>query len=262
MIETTGIETTGTETTATTATSLENSAILSPDQPAPITLAIDIGGTKIKAALLDDRGNLVTERVRIKTPRPCPPEMLIALLRELVAPLPEFDRIAVGFPGVVRHGRILTAVNLGNSLWDRFNLEEALAATFGKPVRVINDADMQGLAAIRGVGVEMVITLGTGVGCGLFLDGRLAPHLEIGHIPFRQKQTFEEQLGNQALLDVGRRRWNRRLEKAIRWWRVLTSFDTLYLGGGNAQEIIFSLPEDVVIVPNELGLRGGAGVWR
>jgi len=186
----------------------------------------------------------------------------VTMVQELVAALAEYDRVSVGFPGVVRRGCILTAVNLGNSFWVGFNLEEALGRALERPVRVINDADMQGLAAISGQGVEMVITLGTGVGCGLFLDGHLAPHLEIGHIPFRKKQTFEEQLGNQALVEIGRRRWNRRLFKAIEWWRILTSFDKLYLGGGNAQEITFELPSDVVIVPNELGLRGGIGLWK
>lgn len=228
----------------------------------PVTLAIDVGGTRLKAALLDEQGRMITERVRVKTPKPCPPEVLVARVQDLIAELPAFDRVSVGFPGVVRRGCILTAVNLGNSLWVRFNLEEALQSALGRPVRVINDADMQGLAAITGQGVEMVITLGTGVGCGLFLDGRLAPHLEIGHIPFRKSQTFEEQLGNQALVEIGRRRWNRRLLKAIGWWRILTSFDRLYLGGGNAQEITFELPADVVIVPNELGLRGGIGLWK
>lgn len=229
---------------------------------AMVTLAVDIGGTKLKAALLDEQGRLITERVRVKTPKPCPPDLLVTKLQELVSELPPFDRVSVGFPGVVRRGNILTAVNLGNSLWVGFNLEEALQTVLDRPVRVINDADMQGLAAISGHGVEMVITLGTGVGCGLFLDGRLAPHLELGHLPFRKGQTFEEQLGNQAFLDIGRRRWNTRLLKAIGWWRVLTSFDRLYLGGGNAREITFELPENVVIVPNELGLRGGIGLWK
>jgi polyphosphate glucokinase len=226
------------------------------------TLSVDIGGTRLKAAILDEEGEMVTERVRVRTPTPCPPEVLLTVLAELVSPLGAFDRVSVGFPGVVRHGRILTAVNLGPKEWTGFPLQEALLQQIGKPVRVINDADMQGLAAICGEGIEMVITLGTGVGCGLFSDGHLAPHLELGHLPFRKGETFEEQLGNRAFVDVGRRRWNRRLAKAIDWWRTLTSFDRLYLGGGNAREITFELPPDVVVVPNELGLKGGSRLWR
>jgi polyphosphate glucokinase len=104
--------------------------------------------------------------------------------------------------------------------------------------------------------------LGTGVGCGLFEDGRLAPHLEIGHIPFRNDETFEEQLGNRALEEVGKRRWNRRLQRAIRYWRILTFFDMLYLGGGNAEHVSFELDPDIEIVPNALGMKGGIWLWK
>jgi polyphosphate glucokinase len=226
------------------------------------TLAIDIGGSRLKASILDEDGEMLTDRVRTDTPSPCPPEVLLSALTDLVTQLPLYDRISVGFPGVVRKGKIFGAINLGAQYWQGYDLEKALERQFGKPVRVLNDADMQGLAAIKGKGIEMVITLGTGVGCGLFEDGRLAPHLEIGHIPFRNDETFEEQLGNRALEDVGKKRWNRRLQRAIRYWRILTFFDKLYLGGGNAEHISFELDPDVEIVPNELGMKGGIWLWR
>jgi len=226
------------------------------------TLAIDIGGSRLKASILDENGEMVTDRVRVDTPKPCPPKAMLAALKKLVSQLPEFDRVSVGFPGVVHHGKILMAANLGTSFWKGFDLEKALERMLKKPVKVINDADMQGLAAIKGDGVEMVITLGTGVGCGLFEDGRLAPHLEIGHVPFRNDQTFEEQLGAKALAEVGKARWNRRLKKAIGYWRILTSFEKLYLGGGNAQLVSFKLPPDVEIVPNVLGMKGGIWLWK
>jgi polyphosphate glucokinase len=226
------------------------------------TLAIDIGGSRLKASILDEAGEMVTDRVRTDTPSPCPPEVLLSALKDLVGQLPPYDRISVGFPGVVRKGKIFGAVNLGAQYWQGYDLEEALEKQFGKPVRVLNDADMQGLAAIKGKGIEMVITLGTGVGCGLFEDGRLAPHLEIGHIPFRNDETFEEQLGNRALEEVGKRRWNRRLQRAIRYWRILTFFDMLYLGGGNAEHVSFELDPDIEIVPNALGMKGGIWLWK
>lgn len=226
------------------------------------TLAIDIGGSRLKASILDEDGEMVTERVRVDTPKPCPPKAMLPALEQLVAQLPEFDRVSVGFPGVVHKGKILMAANLGTKYWKGYDFEKELEKTLGKPVRVINDADMQGLAAIRGQAVEMVITLGTGVGCGLFEDGRLAPHLEIGHIPFRNDQTYEEQLGAKALAEVGKRRWNRRLRKAIGYWRILTHFEKLYLGGGNAQLVSFKLPPDVEIVPNILGMKGGIWLWK
>jgi polyphosphate glucokinase len=226
------------------------------------TLAIDIGGTRLKASILNEEGEMLTDRVRTDTPNPCPPEVLLETLKNLVSQLPAYDRISVGFPGVVRNGKIFGAINLGPQYWQGYDLEKALEAQFGKPARVANDADMQGLAAVKGKGIEMVITLGTGVGCGLFEDGRLAPHLEIGHIPFRNGETFEEQLGNRALEDIGKRRWNRRLQRAIKYWRILTFFDKLYLGGGNAEHISFELDPDVEIVPNELGMKGGIWLWK
>src|SRR5262245_66373409 len=92
---------------------------------------------------------------------------------------------------------------------------------------------MQGLGAIKGKGVEMVITLGTGLGSALFEDGRLAPHIELAHIPFRKGQTYEEQLGNRALKKVGKTAWNKRLARALEVSRARTHFERLYIGGGD-----------------------------
>jgi len=170
--------------------------------------------------------------------------------------------VSVGFPGVVRNGRVLTAPNLGNDGWAGFDLAAALAKTLGKPVRVANDADVQGLAVIAGRGVEMIMTLGTGFGTGLYVDGRLAPHLELAHHPFRKGETYDAQLGNAARKRIGNRKWNRRVRKAIENLRSLTSFDRLYLGGGNAKKIDFVPDPDVTIVGNEAGIAGGIGLWR
>ncbi len=226
------------------------------------TLAIDIGGTGLKASVLDFDGNMLTERVRIATPPQCPPEKMVEILAQLVAPLPNYDRVSVGFPGVVRRGKIMTAHNLGQDAWKGFDLDLALTKKLGKPVRVLNDADIQGLGAISGKGVEMVITLGTGLGSSLAEDGRLSTHLELAHHPFRKGQTYEEQLGNAALEKAGKRKWNCRVGKAIEKLRILTNFDHLYIGGGNAKAIKFELPKDVSTVSNELGMRGGIWLWR
>ncbi|MEP7339814.1 MAG: ROK family protein [Acidobacteriota bacterium] len=225
------------------------------------TLAFDIGGSGLKASLLDENGEMITKRVRVETPQPCPPGVLLEKFKELIELLPPFDRVSVGFPGVVRKGVTLSCKNLGSDEWIRFDLQSAIAAATGKPVRVINDADMQGLGAIRGEGVELVITLGTGIGSSFFEDGRLAPHIELAHIPFRKGETYEEQLGNKALKKVGKRIWNARLEKAIEHFRTLTNFDKLYLGGGNAEEVTFKQP-DIEVVSNTLGLRGGIWLWK
>ena len=227
----------------------------------PKTLAIDIGGTGLKASILDAKGKMITERLRVATPTPCGPKKMIETLAKLVQPLTGYDRVSVGFPGVIRRGKVMTAHNLGQKAWQDFDLDLALTRKLGKPVRVLNDADVQGLGAISGKGVEMVITLGTGLGSSLAEDGRLSSHLELAHHPFRKGQTYEEQLGNAALKEVGKRRWNERVKIAIETLRTLTYFDRLYIGGGNTKSIKFTLPADVKLVSNELGMRGGIWLW-
>ena len=200
----------------------------------PRTLTIDVGGSGLKASVLDARGAMLVERVRVPTPVGRPPALVIEALARLVAPLPAYDRISVGFPGVVRDGKVLTAPNLGHRAWAGFDLARALSRRLGKPTRIANDADLQGLAVVKGRGVELVVTLGTGFGTALYWDGRLAPHLEVAHHPFRKGQTYEEQLGNAARKRIGNKKWTRRLERAIETLRALTHFDHLYIGGGNA----------------------------
>ena len=224
-------------------------------------LAIDVGGTGLKAAVLDGEGNMLTERVRVETPHPCAPDLLVETLVKLVEPLPAYDFVSVGFPGVVRDGRVITAPNLGTEAFKWFDLAGALSERLGKPVRVLNDADMQGLGAVEGHGVEMVVTLGTGFGSAIFVDGRLGPHLEISHHPFRKGETYDQHLGNAALKKVGKKKWNRRVRRAIETLRSLTNFDRLYIGGGNAKRINFELGPDVQTVPNEYGIKGGARLW-
>ena len=226
------------------------------------TLGIDVGGSHIKAAVLDRAGGPLDKPARIDTPVGSPPEVIVDTIADLVSPLAPFDRISVGFPGVVRDGVILTAPNLGHEGWQRFDLAGALTTRLGKPTRVLNDADMQGLGAIRGRGLEMVITLGTGFGTGLYLDGRLLPHLEIAHLRFRKGETYDERLGNAARKKVGDKRWSRRVEKAIADMRRLSNFDHLYLGGGNAKRLTFEPNPDISIVSNEAGIDGGAHAWH
>jgi polyphosphate glucokinase len=226
------------------------------------TLGIDVGGSHIKAAVLDRAGGALDKPARIDTPVGSPPEAIVEAIADLVSPLAPFDRISVGFPGVVRDGVVLTAPNLGNEAWERFDLAGALTTRLGKPTRVLNDADMQGLGAIRGHGLEMVITLGTGFGTGLYLDGRLLPHLEIAHLRFRKGETYDERLGNAARKKVGDKGWSRRVAKAIADMRRLTHFDHLYVGGGNAKRLTFEPDPDISIVSNEAGIDGGAHAWH
>lgn len=225
------------------------------------TLSVDIGGSGIKVIVLDTNGNPQTERARQETPQPAIALAVIAVIAELAAGQGEFDRVSVGFPGVVRSGVTETAANLTPD-WIGFDLGTALSKRLGKPVRVVNDADMQGLGAISGQGVELVITLGTGFGSALFVDGKLVPNLEMGHHEFRKGETYEQQLGRAALEDVGSKKWNSRLEKAIASLQRLFNYDYLYIGGGEAKKITLELPPNVKIIPNVSGLLGGIALWR
>src|SRR4029079_17099043 len=170
------------------------------------TLAVDIGGTGLKALVLDERGDKLTERVRIETPRPATPEAIVSAIVELVKPIAPFDRVSVGFPGVVVGGATRTAPNLDPG-WKNFELRESLEARLKRPVRVLNDAGVQGFGVIDGKGVEMVLTLGTGMGCALYIDGKYVPNLELAHHPFRGKKTYEEYVGGAALEEVGKKKW-------------------------------------------------------
>lgn len=224
------------------------------------TMAVDIGGSGIKVMVLDGEGNPLTERDRQPTPQPATPDAVLAVITQLTEGK-DFDRVSVGFPGVVRHGKTETAVNLHPD-WQGYDLAGTLHAQLRKPVRAANDADIQGLGAIAGQGVELVVTLGTGFGSALFLNGKLVPNLELGHHAFRKGNTYEEQLGNVVLEEIGKKKWNERLERAIAQLALVFNYDTLYLGGGNAKEIKIDLPSNVKTVPNIAGLLGGIALWK
>jgi polyphosphate glucokinase len=227
----------------------------------PRTLCIDIGGTGIKTMILDAAGKPVTPRVRVDTPRPATPPAVIAAILDLARPQGEFDRVSVGFPGVVRRGVTETAFNL-HSDWIGVNLDRMLTKALGRSVRAANDADVQGLGAVKGAGVELVITLGTGFGSSLFMDGRLVPNMQLAHHAGWNKKTYEEELGNAARKKVGGKKWNKRVRKALDSLAALFSYDRLYIGGGNAQKITLELPPRVKVISNVEGLLGGIALWH
>ena len=237
---------------------------INPDPPRscrPTTLAIDIGGTRLKAGLLDPAGRMVAGPSRIDTPSKPVPEAVVGALIGIAKPLGNFDRISVGFPGVVRQGQVLTAPNLGTEAWRNFPLAATLTEKLGKPTRMFNDAEVQGLGVISGKGLECVITLGTGLGFALFQDGRPAPHLELSQHPIHNNKTYDEYIGVAAYRKVGRKRWNRRLRRVLNCITTLVGFDTLYIGGGDAKKVDIELPANVRIVSNDAGITGGVKLW-
>ncbi|MGH9096887.1 MAG: ROK family protein, partial [Acidimicrobiales bacterium] len=225
-------------------------ATITPNPHHPLTLAVDVGGTGLKASVLDADGAMVADRVKVPTPYPIPPDKLVTTLGKLVAPLPKAERASVGFPGMVRAGRVLSAPHFsckhgpGSSvdaelagLWSNFDLTTALTEAFGMPTKVANDADVQGAAVVTGEGLELVVTLGTGVGTALFYEGRLLPHLELAHHPFGAKGSYNEVLGDEARKSDGKKKWNKRVNDMIDVLRALTFFDHCYIGSGNAARI-------------------------
>jgi polyphosphate glucokinase len=226
----------------------------------PRTLAVDVGGTGIKVLVLDEAGQGLGNRDRVSTPRPAVPAAIIDVICDL-ASHHQYDRVAVGFPGVVRHGVTVTAPNL-DPAWHNFSFAAALADRLSKPVRVANDADVQGFGAIIGEDLEMVLTLGTGMGSALFVDGILVPNLELAHHPFADGKTYEQWVGQASLEELGQELWLEWLNKAIVQIRNTFNFDVLYLGGGNARLLDpAKMPPDVRVVPNRAGLLGGIALW-
>jgi polyphosphate glucokinase len=225
------------------------------------TLCIDIGGSHIKASVVDPSFKMTCNPIETPTPVPATPAGVIAIVVTLASRLPRYHRISVGFPGLVRDGRILTAPNLGTKRWHDFDLAKRLEAALKKPVRVLNDAEVQGLGVISGKGLECVITLGTGFGSAVFRDGQLMPHLELGQHPAWKSKTYDQFLGHAALLSQGQKRWNRRLARALGSVHVLLNFDRLYIGGGNSRKVRLRLPENVTCVANEAGITGGVRLW-
>jgi len=225
------------------------------------TLAIDIGGTGIKALVLGPTGEVIRDRVRLETPRPATPEAVLDTITTLVAQLGAFDRISVGFPGVVIDGVTMTAPNLHAS-WTGVPLAAELETRLGTPARVINDAGVQGYGVVEGKGVEMVLTLGTGMGCALYLDGAYVPNLELAHHPFRRGKTYEEYIGGKALDEIGKKKWNKRVRRVVEQVLPIWNPRRLYLGGGNAKHLTIELPPNVEITSNVAGLLGGIALWR
>jgi polyphosphate glucokinase len=226
-----------------------------------LTLAIDVGGTRLKAGLLDQSGSMVAGPNRVNTPPQPAPQVVVDALVNLAGPLGDFDRISVGFPGVVRHGQVLTAPNLGTPEWRHFPLAASLTDKLGKPARILNDAEVQGLGVISGEGLECILTLGTGMGFGLFQDGRPAPHLELSQHPIHKGKTYDHFIGVAALKEVGPKQWNRRLSRGLTNITTLVGFDTLYLGGGNAKHVDLELATNIRLVSNEAGITGGVRLW-
>ncbi len=245
---------------------------------APMTLTIDCGGGGIKASVLDADGTMHARAVRIPTPYPLSPGRFLDCLEQVAGMLPAADRLTVGIPGMIRHGVVVTTPHYVTrsgprsrvdpalvAQWSGFDAAAAVADRFGRPVRVMNDAEVHAAGAVTGSGLELVLTLGTGLGCAIFDGGRLAPHLELSHATVRHGTTYDGWIGEHVRRQLGDAFWSRRVRTMVAELRPVFGWDRLYLGGGNSRRLrashVAAMGDDVVIVPNSAALVGGVRAW-
>lgn len=225
-------------------------------------LCLDIGGSRIKGTILDVDGKMTMDYVRINTPSAAGPDQVLNCIRELTGNFKPYSKVSVGFPGYVRRGVVYTAPNLSTDKWAGVNFGSRLTDLLGKPARVLNDADLQGLGLASGVGLEMVVTLGTGFGTALVMDGSLLPHFEIAHHPVRKGRDYDQYIGQKILDEIGLDRWNRRMKKVIEILKTVFNYDHLYISGGNSKKINFKTDDNISLVNNIDGIKGGAKLWQ
>jgi polyphosphate glucokinase len=241
---------------------------------APV-LGIDVGGSGIKGAPVDVlTGDLVSERIRLKTPQPATPGAVAATVAELVGRLDTPGPIGITLPAVVRHGMVETAANIDPS-WIGANAHELFGQATGRAVAVVNDADAAGLAEVRfgagkgRTGVILMLTLGTGIGSALFIDGVLVPNTELGHVELDGKGDAEDWAAA-SVRDEKELSWKDWAKRLQRYFSLLESViwpDLIIIGGGVSDQADKFLPRIALrteIVPatlaNEAGIVGAAMV--
>src|SRR5205823_1856213 len=130
-----------------------------------------------------------------------------------------------------------------------------------KPTRVLNDAGVQGHGVIEGKGTELCVTLGTGFGFALYVDGSYVPNLEMAHHPFKDGSTYEDYVGAKALERIGKKKWNKRVRRVVKQLMPVFNPRVVYLGGGNTKKLSIELPKNVKLCDNVAGLLGGVRLW-
>jgi polyphosphate glucokinase len=239
-------------------------------------LGIDIGGSGVKGAPVDtDTGLLLAERQRVPTPQPATPEPVAQAVADVVRHFEWKGRIGCTFPSVIKKGVIYSAANVHKS-WIGVNGEKLFKRQTKCPVTLLNDADAAGLAEMtfgagRGKsGVVMMLTFGTGIGSALFVDGRLAPNTELGHLQIRCKDA-ERRASDRVRQekDLNWKKWAARVSEYLTGLEELFSPDLFIIGGGVSKDhrkFIPLLTVHTKVVParllNEAGIVGAALVAR
>jgi polyphosphate glucokinase len=248
-----------------------------PKEDRPITVCVDVGATSLKAGLVDPQGALVGDRAKVKTTWPMTPQRLIEEVARLVVRLPAADRLALGFPGPVDDGVVVSGANFERKggpgteraeelvrAWRGFDLQRRLASTFELDARVANDADVAALSCANGKGLELTATFGSGFGSGLTLDGRLQPHLECSALRWSRRESFDDVLGEHARKRDGDQ-WHARALGALELLASVIDFDYLHLAGGNAPRIrrdqLGELAAITTVSSSRPGILGGVHLF-
>jgi polyphosphate glucokinase len=212
-------------------------------------LVVDVGGNNIKV-----RCSGSDERRKTPSGRTLTAEMMVEKVRDLAADW-HYDVLTIGCPGPVKNDRItLQPVNLGPG-WVGFDF----AAAFGKPTRLLNDAAMQALGSYEG-GKMLFLGLGTGLGAALVVEHIVLP-LEVAHLPYKKRGTFEDHVGTRGLVRLGPKRWERAVHDVTARLKAALVADYIVLGGGNAKKLA-KLPADCRPGDNENAFKGGFRVWQ
>jgi glucose-6-phosphate isomerase len=211
-------------------------------------LVLDIGGSHVKVAFSDT----ARER-RIPSGRNLTPARMVRGLAKLLKG-ERYDAVAIGYPGLVVHGKIAREPhNLGTG-WVGFDFEEAL----GSPVRIVNDAAMQALGSYRG-GHMLFLGLGTGLGSAMIVEGRLQP-MELAHLPYKKGRSFEDYIGEANLERLGRKKWQKEVARVVELLEAALEPDEVVLGGGNVRRLDRLLP-GVRRGDNREAMVGGIRLW-
>jgi len=236
-------------------------------------LGIDVGGTGIKAALVDtETGELLSDRHRIGTPQPSTPANVAATVQQLVAEFDYSGTVGCCFPAVVIDGKAKTAGNIDKT-WRNTQVDAAFSQATRLPFVVLNDADAAGIAEMQlgaGVGLQgmvIMITIGTGLGSGVFYNSQLIPNIELGRMPGKDGEPIEFYAGNRArkVNGLSWEEWGPRFNYFLERVARVFSPDHFIIGGGVSKE--FRQYKDAIKVPttihvakfrNEAGIIGAA----
>ncbi|WP_432463833.1 MULTISPECIES: polyphosphate--glucose phosphotransferase [unclassified Agarivorans] len=206
-------------------------------------LGVDIGGTGIKAAIVDSKtGQLISQRHRITTPQPATPQAVAACMKQMVAFFNWQGPIGCGFPATVHHGVAQTASNIDQS-WIGTNVESLFTEYTDCPCYVLNDADAAGMAemafgaGIQHRGVVLVVTVGTGIGSAVFVNGQLLPNTELGHLILNH-QVAEHYISARVreTEDLSWKKWGKRFDLYLQRLAFLMSPDCFIIGGGASKK--------------------------